>query len=155
MVTPFSRRQLPNLLSGSALKLRILLIEPNHWLSTLLLDSLRKEQHSVDEIRDGLTARALALGSAYDVLIVGLADGTDLDLCRQIRADGSTIPMMALNHHAGVADVVAGLNAGADDYVTGSIALDELSARLRALVRRHRANSTLPVRGYGPLTLHK
>ena len=119
--------------------MHLLIVEDDARLSRTLARLLTADSHVVDAAttaRDGLD---LALGDAgieAVVLDVGLPDGDGLSVCRAIRRSGSTIPILMLTARDTVADRVDGLDAGADDYLVKPFAYPELSARLRALVRR-------------------
>lgn len=118
--------------------MRVLLVEDNLRLSTLIRRGLEKEDFTVDGVGTIADAEA-ALGTApYDVVILdlGLPDGDGLDLLRSMRAGGSHVPVLVLTARDGVDDRVKGLNAGADDYLLKPFAVEELTARLRALLRR-------------------
>ena len=79
------------------------------------------------------------------VLDVGMPDLDGVSVVRRLRADGSEVPVCILSARDEVADRVAGLQAGADDYVVKPFAVDELAARLHALLRRHRADGVAPL----------
>lgn len=118
--------------------MRVLLVEDNLRLSTLVRRGLEKEDFTVDGVGTIADADA-ALGTVpYDVVILdlGLPDGDGLDLLRGMRAGGSHVPVLVLTARDGVDDRVKGLNAGADDYLLKPFAVEELTARLRALLRR-------------------
>lgn len=118
--------------------MRVLLVEDNLRLSTLIRRGLEKEDFTVDGFGTLADAEA-ALGTVpYDVVILdlGLPDGDGLDLLRGMRAEGNHIPVLVLTARDGVDDRVRGLNAGADDYLLKPFAVEELTARLRALLRR-------------------
>lgn len=118
--------------------MRVLLVEDNLRLSTLIRRGLEKQDFTVDGVGTIADADA-ALGTVpYDVVILdlGLPDGDGLDLLRGMRAGGSHVPVLVLTARDGVDDRVKGLNAGADDYLLKPFAVEELTARLRALLRR-------------------
>jgi DNA-binding response OmpR family regulator len=118
--------------------MRVLLVEDNLRLSTLVRRGLELEDFTVDGVGT-LTDASAALGTApYDVVILdlGLPDGDGLDLLREMRSSGNHVPVLVLTARDGVDDRVKGLNAGADDYLLKPFAVEELTARLRALLRR-------------------
>lgn len=118
--------------------MRVLLVEDNLRLSTLVRRGLENEDFTVDGV-GSLSDAEVALNTApYDVVILdlGLPDGDGLDLLRTMRAGGSHVPVLVLTARDGVDDRVKGLNAGADDYLLKPFAVEELTARLRALLRR-------------------
>ena len=100
--------------------------------------ALAFEGYDVDEAADGAEAIELAMTSAPDAIVldVGMPRLDGLEVCRRLRADGVTIPILVLTARHQVTDRVAGLDAGADDYLVKPFALEELLARLRALLRR-------------------
>ena len=118
--------------------MRVLLVEDNLRLSTLVRRGLENEDFTVDGVGT-LSDAEVALDTApYDVVILdlGLPDGDGLDLLRAMRGGGSHVPVLVLTARDGVDDRVKGLNAGADDYLLKPFAVEELTARLRALLRR-------------------
>ena len=118
--------------------MRVLLVEDDPGVARAVADGLSGQGVQLKvaaSCADG--ARCVALND-YDALVLDimLPDGSGLDLCRRLRADGIVTPILLLTARAAVDDRVAGLDAGADDYLTKPFALAELAARLRALVRR-------------------
>ncbi len=118
--------------------MKVLLLEDDVRLATLVGRGLRREGHAVDLAATIEDARWLATESAYDVLVldVMLPDGDGFDLCRSLRTAGNWTPVLLLTARDAVADRVRGLDVGADDYLVKPFAMAELFARLRALVRR-------------------
>jgi DNA-binding response OmpR family regulator len=118
--------------------MRVLLVEDNLRLSTLVRRGLENDGFTVDGVGTISDAEAAFSTAPYDVVILdlGLPDGDGLDLLRDMRAGGSHIPVLVLTARDGVDDRVKGLNAGADDYLLKPFAVEELTARLRALLRR-------------------
>lgn len=122
--------------------MRVLLVEDDAMLGAALEAGLRQDGHAVDWARtanDADTAWLAARGaSPYDavVLDLGLPDGSGLGLLQRARARGDTVPVVIATARDRIADRIAGLDAGADDYMVKPIDLDELAARLRALERR-------------------
>lgn len=118
--------------------MRILLVEDDVLLGDGLRAGLRLAGWSVDWVRDGNEARLAWLSQRYDacVLDLGLPRRDGLELLRERRGGGDTTPVLILTARDTQADKVAGLDAGADDYLTKPFDLEELLARLRALVRR-------------------
>lgn len=122
--------------------MRILVVEDDPALGPLLVKGLRLQHLSVDLAVSCAGAVEAATVTAYDVvcLDLNLPDGDGLDLCRRLRADATLRRpgrVLALTARDAVAERVAGLDAGADDYLVKPFDLDELLARLRALTRRH------------------
>ncbi|MDP9266163.1 MAG: response regulator transcription factor [Chloroflexota bacterium] len=118
--------------------MRILLAEDDRAVRDAVDRALRGAGYQVVTTGDGLSALAMARSTTVDavVLDLGLPTMDGLEVCRQLRAAGDRTPILALTARAGVSDRVSGLDAGADDYLTKPFALDELLARMRALLRR-------------------
>jgi DNA-binding response OmpR family regulator len=104
----------------------------------LLRRVLTEERHSVDVATDGTEGLELAASDTYDLVILDrMLPGMDgVALCRQMREDGVQTPVLMLTALGAVEDRVSGLNAGADDYLTKPFAMEELLARVNALLRR-------------------
>lgn len=119
----------------------ILLVEDDRALLTALRDSLETE-YTVNTARSVRKARSL-LEQEYlcIVLDLSLADGSGLDLCREIRASGSEVPVLVLTVFQDEASKVELLEAGADGYLTKPAGIAEIKAYIRALSRRHRMSS--------------
>jgi len=118
--------------------MRVLLVEDEAKLGRLLQRGLREEQMHADVAGTGADGLWLAGEHPYDVVVLDvlLPDLGGLEVCRRIRARDDRTPVLMLTAVGGVADRVAGLEAGADDYLVKPFAFDELLARLRALARR-------------------
>jgi DNA-binding response OmpR family regulator len=124
---------------------RIALVEDHPRLAALLIQALRNagiETDSFEQIEPALRA---ATGQAYAVLVIdrGLPDGDGLELVRQLRAAGIRTPCLMLTARDALHDRVEGLESGADDYLTKPFSMDELVARVRALMRRPAVLQTL------------
>lgn len=135
--------------------MRVLLVEDDQALGDAVATGLRLEQFAVDWATSAADAAALLALTHYDVvcLDLGLPDGDGLDLCRRMQKGDLLRPdrLLMLTARDAVADRVAGLDAGADDYLIKPFKLAELAARVRALMRRnHQEGSELTV---GDLTL--
>jgi DNA-binding response OmpR family regulator len=118
--------------------MHLLLVEDDPHLSRSLTRLLDADRHLVEVAatgRDGLDLAAIG-GLEAVILDVGLPDISGIEVARRLRATGSPLPILMLTARDAVSDRVAGLDAGADDYLTKPFAYDELAARLRALVRR-------------------
>ena len=117
---------------------RVLLVEDDGQLSAMLAEVLTGEGYQVDVARDGQRGLHLGLTRTYDVLVLdrGLPAIEGLDLLGRLRGRGVVTPALVLSALGNPADRVAGLDAGAEDYMSKPFDLDELAARLRALRRR-------------------
>ena len=118
--------------------MRILVVEDESALAASLAKGLRQAAHAVDLAPTLAEARVRMAMERYDgvLLVLGLPDGSGLALAREIRSRGDRVPILVLTARDSVRDRVAGLDAGADDYVVKPFALEEVLARLRALERR-------------------
>ena len=123
--------------------LPILLVEDDDGIAKPLAAALRGDGHSVVRVATGGDAvRAAARGVAAVVLDLGLPDVDGVEVCRRLREVAPGTPVLMLTARTSEADIVVGLDAGADDYVTKPFRLAELLARLRALLRRTTAEPT-------------
>jgi two-component system response regulator QseB len=134
--------------------LRVLLAEDDAMIGAAVRDRLRGQGFAVDWVRDGRAADAALIGDVYDLLLLdlGLPGREGLAVLKALRGRGSTLPVVILTARDAVDDRVAGLDAGADDYVVKPFDLKELEARLRAVLRR-RAGSASSVIEHGRLSL--
>jgi DNA-binding response OmpR family regulator len=128
--------------------MRILLVEDDHDLSEVVREGLIDEGHAVDLCGTVRDADLASHDNAYDVVVldVGLPDGDGIGLCRLLRERGCEARILMLTARDSLNDTVAALDAGADDYLTKPFDLPELTARVRALLRR-------PPRGGSPVLL--
>lgn len=116
---------------------RVLLAEDDEAIAEPLARALRREGYDVEVRGDGQEALDVALqGVDLVVLDLGLPTLDGLDVCRRLRASGSSVPVLILTARTDEVDTVVGLDAGADDYVKKPFRLAELLARARALLRR-------------------
>ena len=118
--------------------MHLLVVEDEQRLAYLLRRVLLEERHSVDVAHDGNTGLDLALSDTYDVVILDIMlPGMDgIEVCRQMRAERIMTPVLMLTARGSVEDRVTGLNVGADDYLVKPFAMEELLARINALLRR-------------------
>ncbi|XHX77371.1 MAG: response regulator [Stenomitos frigidus ULC029] len=118
--------------------MRILLVDDDEHLAELLRTTLTEQHYVVDTAADGQAGWALAESLTYDLILLDVMlpklDG--IRFCRQLRAQGKQVPVLLLTARDTSNDKVMGLDAGADDYVVKPIDLQELTARMRALLRR-------------------
>jgi DNA-binding response OmpR family regulator len=134
--------------------MRILLAEDDPLIGAPVQDALRSAGHAVDWVRDGGLADAALQAEPYDgvVLDLGLPVRDGLAVLRALRRRGATTPVLVLTARDATADRVAGLDAGADDYLVKPFSIDELAARLRALARRS-GGGARPVLEHAGVTL--
>ncbi len=118
--------------------MRVLFAEDDRQLRESVARGLREASYVVDLAADGTEALALAREHAYDVVILDIlmAGASGLEVCKAIRADGNSVPIMMLTALDAIEQRITGLDAGADDYLTKPFDFGELLARLRALTRR-------------------
>jgi two-component system response regulator MprA len=118
--------------------MRILVVDDDPGISDSLERALRREGYTVAKAQDGEMALAAVAADAPDAMILDVSmpklDG--LSVCRRLRAEGNGVPILVLTARHSLGDRVAGLDAGADDYLVKPFALEELLARLRSIMRR-------------------
>jgi len=135
--------------------MKILLIEDDKSTSELLSAKLTAHHYAVDVVNDGAAGFEMAIRWSYDLILLDILIPTlnGIEVCRHLRTRGYQTPILMLTMKDTNEDIIAGLDAGADDYVTKSCAFSQLLARLRALLRRDRSISFLPVLTWGLLCL--
>lgn len=119
--------------------MKVLVVEDDVRMAGLLLRGLRQEGWAVDVVGNAIDARHAVQSTPYDLVVcdVGLPNGeSGLDWCRWLRQAGIWTPVLMLTAKTSVVDRIAGLDCGADDYLGKPFAFGELTARLRALLRR-------------------
>src|SRR5271165_3167954 len=118
--------------------MHILVVEDEKRLAALLRRVLVEERHVVDVAHDGATGLGMVLGSSYDLVVLDLMlpemDG--MSVCREVRKAKIDVPVLMLTARGAVEDKVAGLKTGADDYLVKPFAMEEMLARVDALLRR-------------------
>jgi DNA-binding response OmpR family regulator len=126
---------------------RILVVEDEHKLAGVLKRGLEEHGYAVDVAYDGEDGLGLALTTPYDLIVLDIMlpklDG--LSLCHQLRTQGRHMPVLMLTARDAIDDRVAGLDSGADDYLTKPFAFREFVARIRALLRRDGLSARDPV----------
>src|SRR5512146_2831971 len=134
--------------------MRLLLAEDDPMLGEAVRRALAQQGHAVDWVRDGEEADLALAGEPCDVvrLDLGLPRKRGLDVLRDLRRRKQPVPVLVLTAQDAVPDRVAGLDAGADDYLAKPFDLDELAARIRALQRRSSGRAD-PLIEHGPLRL--
>ena len=134
--------------------MRLLLVEDDAMIGKAVRQGLEAAGYAVDWVQDGHDAD-LALGNGVYHLVVldlGLPRQDGMTVLRRLRARADAVPVLIVTARDALADRVAGLDAGADDYVVKPFDLDELTARIRALLRRHAGNATV-LRSAGDVVL--
>lgn len=136
--------------------MKLLLVEDDRMFAELIRRALREDGHVVDAAYDAAEGRTLAFVNSYDGLIldVMLPDGSGLQIVHELRREGRDIPVLILTGRNASGDVVRGLDAGADDYITKPLDLDEFRARVRALLRRGGARRMERI-SYGGLSIDR
>jgi heavy metal response regulator len=124
--------------------MRILIVEDEKKIAEFMKRGLREEGYAVDVAYDGVEGQFLARTNTYDLIILDLMlpklDG--ISLCKGLRKEGLAVPVIMVTAKDTVEDKVAGLDSGADDYITKPFAFEELLARIRALLRKKDAPAT-------------
>ena len=135
--------------------MRLLLVEDDLMIGNSVQSGLKQDGYSVDWVRDGVAADLAMANGVYELLLLdlGLPHKSGLDLLTGLRKKGASLPVLVITARDSVADRVKGLDAGADDYLVKPFDLTELSARIRALMRRQAGRSS-PVIEHGPLSLN-
>jgi two-component system, OmpR family, response regulator QseB len=131
--------------------MRLLLVEDDKALGEGLRLGLRQEGYTVDWLQDGASALHALLSEDFDLLVLdlGLPRMGGLQVLRELRRSGSALPVLILTARDATEDRIAGLDAGADDYLVKPFDLDELKARLRALLRRSAGRAELRIEHAG------
>ncbi len=134
--------------------MRILLVEDDVMLGDGMVDALRSSGYTVDWLQQGMPALSALKSEEFAALVLdlNLPDIDGISLLRKLRREGQTLPVLILTARDALDDRVLGLDAGSDDYMVKPFALQELNARLRALVRRSKGQSQA-VLEYGELQL--
>ncbi len=121
--------------------MRVLLVEDTPRLAEAVAEILRKGGYGADVAHTGVDGLDLAFTGAYDVVLLDimLPDMSGMEVLRELRAKGNSVPVILLTARQGVGDRVAGLDAGADDYLPKPFHASELLARIRVVMRRPQA----------------
>ena len=135
--------------------MRVLLVEDDAMIGDAVLDALRADHYAVDWVRDGAMADTALRSESYDLVLLdlGLPARSGLEVLRALRERRETVPVLIATARDGIGDRIAGLDAGADDYVVKPFDVDELLARIRALLRRS-AGRGEPVFSHMGITLN-
>ncbi len=118
--------------------MRVLLVEDDSMIAQGLETALRQEGYAVDWMRDGRSAAAALGTTGFDLVLLdlGLPERDGLEVLRELRRRGDATPVIILTARDDIRDRVRGLDAGADDYIVKPFDLDEVSARMRSVLRR-------------------
>ncbi|MDQ7990447.1 MAG: response regulator [Candidatus Dactylopiibacterium sp.] len=135
--------------------MRLLLVEDDLMIGEAVLELLRAEGYAVDWVRDARMAQLALEAESYDLVLLdlGLPDRDGLEVLQGLRARKQRVPVLIATARDAVADRIRGLDAGADDYVVKPYDLDELTARIRALLRRS-AGRAEPVYEYQNVSIN-
>ena len=135
--------------------MRLLLVEDDSMIGESINEALTNENYAVDWVRDGKSAELALANGVYDLLLLdlGLPKKQGLQVLKEYRQRNGMLPVLIITARDAMADKVSGLDAGADDYLVKPFDLDELFARVRALLRRH-TGRVQPVIKYGSVTLN-
>lgn len=128
--------------------MRVLVVEDEPRMAALIRQGLEEEAYAVDVVDNGLEVLAWVDSAVYNLVVLDIMlPGLDgLEVCRDLRARGHTMPILMLTARDDISDRVIGLDAGADDYLTKPFAIEELTARLRALSRRDGPSKTVELK---------
>jgi two-component system response regulator QseB len=134
--------------------MRLLLVEDDRMLGAGVERGLRRAGYAIDWVQDGDAAEGALATEPYDLVLLdlGLPRKSGLDVLRGLRRRGGRVPVLVLTAHDAVEDRVAGLDAGADDYLGKPFDLEELAARVRAIQRRSSGRAS-PMLEHGRLVL--
>ena len=135
--------------------MRILIVEDEENLRQQLARALQQQGYATDSAKDGREGLLMAKHHPYDLAIIdlGLPEIPGLELIRALRLAGKRYPVLILTARGDWQDKVEGLEAGADDYVVKPFHMEEISARINALLRRSHGNAS-PTLSFGPLALN-
>jgi two-component system OmpR family response regulator/two-component system response regulator MprA len=135
--------------------MRILLVEDERQVAAFVRQGLEEEGYQVDWVPDGLQALDRTVEAPFDLILLDLRlpDISGMEVCRRVREKDDTVPILMLTALDAVEDRVAGLRAGADDYLPKPFSFDELLARIEALLRRARIRPTTSTYRDGGLEL--
>ncbi len=134
--------------------MRLLLVEDDSMIGESVRLGLRQEGYSVDWVQDGNAAEHALRSEDYSLVLLdlGLPRKSGLEVLSELRQRGHGLPVLIITARDAIENRIEGLDAGADDYVVKPFDLDELCARVRALLRRH-SGRTQPALGVGELTM--
>lgn len=135
--------------------MRLLLVEDDVMIGEGVRQGLREDGFTLDWVREGNAAERALRNNVYDgvLLDLGLPKKDGLEVLRSLRRRGERIPVLVITARDSVSNRIEGLDTGADDYITKPFDLDELAARVRAVLRRHSGHAESVIQ-IGPLTLN-
>ena len=136
---------------------KVLIVEDEAKIGRFLQLELKHEGYSSELASDGRAGYQMAQSGDYDLIILDLMlpSLSGVEICRRLRAEGQTVPIIMLTAKDDVSDKVTGLDVGADDYMTKPFAIEELLARMRVALKKQTRNSEAPVLKGGEITLNK
>ena len=136
--------------------MKILFVEDDEHTCELVSSTLEAHRYAVDVVTDGEAGLEMALQWPYDLILldVMLPKLNGIEVCRRLRSESCQTPILILTTQGASEDVIAGLDAGADDYVVKSCEPDQLLARVRALLRRGGESTSNPILTWGDLCLN-
>lgn len=134
--------------------MRILLVEDDDLIGDAIKNGLEQEKYTVDWVKDGNSAILAMKNELFDLVVldIGLPQRSGLEVLKEVRGVGNVTPVLVLTARDTVSDRVAGLDSGADDYLSKPFDMDELVARIRALLRRSRGRAN-PILTHGDISL--
>ena len=134
--------------------MRILLVEDDDLIGDAVKNGLEQEKYTADWVKDGNSAILALKNETFDLVVldIGLPQRSGLEVLKEIRGAGNVTPVLVLTARDTVSDRIAGLDSGADDYLSKPFDMDELVARIRALLRRSRGRAN-PILTHGDISL--
>jgi two-component system response regulator QseB len=134
--------------------MRVLIVEDDQMIGRAVLSGLRDSGYATDWVRDGVEAELALSNGTYDaaLLDLGLPRREGIDILKSLRRSNKDLPVLIITARDSVSDRIAGLDSGADDYLVKPFSLDELLARVRAVIRRRVGRASPEIR-YGALLL--
>ena len=137
--------------------MRILVVEDDRKVASFIKQGLQEEGHAVDVATDGDQASSLAHLYGYDAILldVMLPRKSGFEVAAELRREGRNTPILMLTARDASEDIIRGLDAGADDYLTKPFRFEELLARLRALTRRTSGGNRSDALRFGPITVDR
>jgi DNA-binding response OmpR family regulator len=134
--------------------MRILLVEDDELIGDAIKTGLGQEKYTVDWVKDGNSAVLAMKNEIFDLVIldIGLPQLSGIEVLKAVRGFGNTTPVLVLTARDSISDRVAGLDSGADDYLSKPFDMDELVARIRALLRRSSGRAN-PILSHGEINL--